>query len=141
MREIIGVRLKAERERLGYNQADFAAVGGASKRTQIDWEQGKQVPNAEFLAAVSAIGVDVLYVVTGQFTPGNLSADESEVVAGYRKMDIRGKAGVLGLIGGMNQPQNLVQPVHHGDIGQNIYGDITGPNTVKMPDKRKKKPI
>ena len=44
----IGIRLKEERDRLGYDQEGFAAVGGASRHSQIDWEKGKSFPNAKF---------------------------------------------------------------------------------------------
>lgn len=65
MRIDIGSRLREERERLDMSQSDFAAWGDASKRSQIEWEKGSQVPNAEFLAKVGAKGVDVQYVLTG----------------------------------------------------------------------------
>lgn len=61
-------RLKAERERLGFNQTDFAAVAGASKHAQINWEKGATTPNAAALAAWAERGLDVLFVVTGQRT-------------------------------------------------------------------------
>lgn len=69
LRTLVGARLREERERLGLSQADFAAIGDASKRTQIQWEKGAAAPNAEFLALVAQAGVDVLYVVTGHHTP------------------------------------------------------------------------
>lgn len=61
----IGVRLKEERERLGYSQTDFASLGGASKGSQISWEKGSAYPNAAFLSSVASAGVDVSYVLTG----------------------------------------------------------------------------
>ncbi len=61
----ISERLKSERLRLGYTQPAFALLGGATKQTLINWEAGRQTPNAAFLAAIAAAGVDVLYVVTG----------------------------------------------------------------------------
>lgn len=64
----LGERLKSERERLGLNQTDFAALAGASKHAQINWEKGVASPNAAALAAWSEAGVDVLYVVTGRVT-------------------------------------------------------------------------
>lgn len=127
MREIIGARLKEERERLGYSQLDFAAVGGASKRSQIDWEQGKLVPNAEFLALVaSELGVDVLYVLTGSHSKDKINSDEDQILSGYRKLDLRGKAGVLALIDGMNastgaKNQNSIT----GTVTQAVQGDQT----------------
>lgn len=62
----IGERLKEERDRLGLSQTDFAALAGASKETQINWEKGKGgAPNAFDLERFAAAGVDVLYVITG----------------------------------------------------------------------------
>ncbi|MFY3955503.1 helix-turn-helix domain-containing protein [Achromobacter xylosoxidans] len=81
MRIEIGARLKDERERLGMTQQDFAALGGASKRSQIEWEKGGQVPNAEFLAALDARGVDVLYVVTGRRDETNQVSTELQRMA------------------------------------------------------------
>lgn len=143
LRELIGARLKEERERLGYNQLDFAAIGGASKRSQIDWEQGKLVPNAEFLAMVAAAGADVLYILTGELASSALSKDEKELLSGYRGLDIRGKAGVLALIDGMSAPpaNQPVQGPHvefHGKVGQQITGDITAPQTINMGGSKKK---
>ena len=63
-------RLKEERERLGHSQTAFAALAGASKHAQINWEKGTASPNAAALAAWAAAGLDVLYVVTGQRTGG-----------------------------------------------------------------------
>ena len=62
---MIGTRLKEERERLDLTQPAFALIAGASKRTLVDWEQGKTSPNAVQLSALSAAGVDIQYVVTG----------------------------------------------------------------------------
>ena len=59
-------RLKEERERLGHSQTAFAALAGASKHAQINWEKGAASPNAAALAAWADAGLDVLYVVTGQ---------------------------------------------------------------------------
>lgn len=65
----IGERLKEERVRLGYNQADFAAFAGVAKTSQFNYEKGDRSPDAAYLAAVAGKGVDVLYVVTGERTP------------------------------------------------------------------------
>ena len=63
-------RLKFERERLGHSQTAFAALAGASKHAQINWEKGAASPNATALAAWAEAGVDVLYILTGQRTGG-----------------------------------------------------------------------
>ncbi|MEW6314740.1 MAG: helix-turn-helix domain-containing protein [Pseudomonadota bacterium] len=62
----IGGRLREERDRLGLSQTDFAALGGASRKTQFNYETGERVPDGAYLAAIAAAGADVLYILTGQ---------------------------------------------------------------------------
>jgi transcriptional regulator with XRE-family HTH domain len=84
-----GERLKEERERLGFNQADFAAVAGATRKTLFNWESGAASPNAAALASWAEAGLDVLYVVTGQRSQPvppaqELPRQEQEWLALYR---------------------------------------------------------
>lgn len=65
----IGERLREERVRLGFNQADFAAIAGVAKTSQFNYEKGERSPDAAYLAAVAQRGVDVLYVITGVRKP------------------------------------------------------------------------
>ncbi|WP_211452599.1 helix-turn-helix domain-containing protein [Collimonas antrihumi] len=62
---MIGIRLREERERLGYTQEDFSLLGEASKRTQIEWEKGAAFPNAFVLERFASVGADVQYIITG----------------------------------------------------------------------------
>jgi len=64
----IGERIRSERERLGYTQEAFAALGESAKRSQIGWEQDRSQPNAGVLAGWAKAGADVLYIVTGRRT-------------------------------------------------------------------------
>jgi transcriptional regulator with XRE-family HTH domain len=76
-------RLKEERERLGFDQEGFAALGGASRHSQIDWEKGKSFPNAKVLAAIAAAGADVQYILTGIRSgnvPGAVVLDREETI-------------------------------------------------------------
>lgn len=61
----ISSRLKEERERLGMTQPAFAEAAGAGKRTLIEWEKGTTSPSVVQLSALSSIGVDVYYVLSG----------------------------------------------------------------------------
>ncbi|MFI8609496.1 helix-turn-helix domain-containing protein [Pseudomonas sp. NPDC077649] len=63
---MLGERLKEERKRLGLTQPLLAEVAGAAKRTVIDWEKGVSSPTAAQLEVLAGVGMDVLYVVTGQ---------------------------------------------------------------------------
>ncbi len=86
----IGERLKEERERLGLNQTEFAALAGASKNTQYNYEKGERSPDANYLAAAAQQGVDVLYIVTGSRipqSPESITAEEAGFVQLLRTMD------------------------------------------------------
>ena len=140
----IGEALKAERLRLGMNQEEFGAAGGVKKRTQISYEQDERSPDAVYLRAISAIGVDVQFILTGDQATASLTQDEKELLTGYRGLDIRGKAGVLGMIEGMSAApasrpaRNGPHVEFHGKVGQQITGDITAPQTINMGGSKKK---
>lgn len=94
---MIGIRLKEERERLGATQPVFAEVAGAKKRTLIDWEKGVSSPTAVQLSALAGIGVDVMYVLTGQRVnsqPNALSPRETALLDNYRHCDADGQSAV-----------------------------------------------
>ncbi|MBC2660011.1 helix-turn-helix transcriptional regulator [Pseudomonas sp. MSSRFD41] len=85
----IGERLKEERARLGFNQAEFAAFAGVAKTSQFNYEKGERSPDAAYLAAVAEKGVDILYVVTGERRPvpaDSVLADEMHLLEFYREM-------------------------------------------------------
>jgi transcriptional regulator with XRE-family HTH domain len=85
----IGERLKAERERLGFNQTELAAKAGASKNSQYNYEKGERSPDASYLAAVAEQGVDVLYVLTGERKPAHaddLSADSVKFLELFQRI-------------------------------------------------------
>tara|TARA_R110000796_G_scaffold26354_18_gene73316 strand:- start:720 stop:1160 length:441 start_codon:yes stop_codon:yes gene_type:complete len=62
---LIGERLRSERERLGFGQQNLADLCGVTMRSQRNYEKGQRQPDALYLAAVAAAGIDVLYVLTG----------------------------------------------------------------------------
>lgn len=62
----LGSRLKEERNRLGFSQSEFAELVGASYKSQLRWEKDESSPGADALAIWATLGLDVLYVVTGQ---------------------------------------------------------------------------
>lgn len=94
--------MKNERERLGLNQTEFSAFGGVSKVSQFNYETDKRSPDAVYLAAVAAIGVDVLYVLTGQRAApqqSTLGADETVLVEKYRRLAPENKVHAQAVVG------------------------------------------
>jgi transcriptional regulator with XRE-family HTH domain len=61
----IGERIKAERERLGFKQDDFAEKGGVSRRSQVMYEQNKTDASAGYFTKIAELGADVNYILTG----------------------------------------------------------------------------
>lgn len=143
----IGERLKSERTRLGFNQTEFAAIGGVQRRAQLFYEQDERRPDAGYLQAVARLGVDVQFVVTGIRSGQALSKDEEQLLARFRNLDLIGKARLLGVVEGISTSdaslplqthKRSVQMTIHGSVGQQITGDITAPQTITMGRKKLK---
>lgn len=68
----IGQRLREVRIAAKLSQSDFAAIAaaaavpGATRQSQAKYEKGLQSPNALYLAALAARGIDIGYVITGK---------------------------------------------------------------------------
>ena len=58
-------RLREARAKLGLTQEQFAAVAGVKKQAQSLYENGKRTPDAAYLRAISDVGADITYIVTG----------------------------------------------------------------------------
>lgn len=80
--DTLGARLRAERERLGLNQPEFAALAGQSKQSQIRYEAGDRSPDGDYLSAVAGAGADVLYILTGERQAG---ASRQQLAADYER--------------------------------------------------------
>lgn len=63
--EMLGLRLKKERKRLGLSQVEFAKIGGVEPNAQGHYERGFRSPKADYLQRVSDAGVDVAYLFSG----------------------------------------------------------------------------
>ncbi|MFJ3315908.1 helix-turn-helix domain-containing protein [Herbaspirillum huttiense] len=143
----IGERLKSERTRLGFNQTEFAAIGGVQRRAQLFYEQDERRPDAGYLQAVARLGVDVQFVVTGIRSGQALSLDEEQLLARFRNLDLMGKARLLGMVEGIGTSDTSapsqthkrnIQMTIHGSVGQQITGDITAPQNIIMGRKKVK---
>ena len=153
---MFGERLRKERQRLGMNQDEFSAVGGVKKRAQISYEKDERSPDAAYLLALLEIGVDVWYVLTGQVSTATLTAEENELLVGYRGLDTRGRFNMLGMLDvvGAAAPAPTVTPstvTRHnigsvqflGEVGGITNGDqhTAGDLNVGVVSKKKKKDI
>lgn len=105
----IGRRLREERERLSLSQELMGDAAGVRKQAQLKYEKGERHPDAAYLERLATIGVDVLYVLTGERIadlPKGLSADEQLLVESYRALPVAKRKAVLAdlLTGGAAKP-------------------------------------
>ena len=101
----IGDRLREEREKLSLNQTQLAELTGTTRKTQFNYETDARRPDADYLATATSVGVDVLYVLTGQRVGGvkpapTLNADEEELLALFRAAPLAVKAAAIGALHG-----------------------------------------
>lgn len=125
----IGGRLREERERLGQSQSAFGERCGVKKTSQINYEADRRMPDAAYLRAAEEVGVDVLYVLTGnrQVTaaaahmrphPGGavstrmpddqalvLSAEEHALIDNYRHASEEGRRAVEAAAAALAKPE------------------------------------
>lgn len=71
----IGKRLNVERTRLGLTQLELAKQTGIQPRTQIRYEVDATLPDAGYLSKISALGMDISFIVTGTRAPWIIDPD------------------------------------------------------------------
>jgi transcriptional regulator with XRE-family HTH domain len=75
-----GARLAEERKRLGFKQAEFAALVGVDVPKQSLYENNRRELRAPYLARLAAAEVDVGYVLTGRRSEDALGDDATALV-------------------------------------------------------------
>lgn len=137
----IAVRLKEERTRLGYSQAEFAEIAGAHRKSQGNYESGERVPDAAYLAAIAAAGADVHYIVTGEGeVPASrtLTPDERVLLDGYRTLDPATRKRLLAFVlGGESPPAGAVAATVTQFIGGDVSGHVAGRDIVSSDNTAK----
>jgi transcriptional regulator with XRE-family HTH domain len=78
-----GARLREERKRLGFKQAEFAALVGSDTPKQSLYENGHRNLRAGYLARIETVGVDLFYVLTGRRSEGALGEEATAFLAAY----------------------------------------------------------
>jgi hypothetical protein len=118
-------------------QQDFGAHGGVTDKTQILYEKNERVPDLRYLIGIAALGVDVQYVITGQRSGSCISLEEQALLASFRSLDVKGRAGVFGMIAGMNDPASARPSiVFHGPVAKSVIGNVVycGESTAQAAD-------
>lgn len=105
--ELIHERLREEIQRCGYTlTAAATAIGDPSSQNLRDVVNGRKKCPAELVSRLSVIGVDVVYVLTGQRMPRpveGLSERESAVLDNFRSLPEEDRAAVQRLTNALAQ--------------------------------------
>lgn len=91
-------RLVSERKRIGFSQADLRARTGVGKNTQVNYESGVSYPDAEYLAVIDAMGIDVMYLLTGDRSVGALDDEVQNLVDAYTNAGEGTKSALWGVL-------------------------------------------
>lgn len=131
-------RLREERVRLALKQDEMATAAGLNRTAQIRYEKGERVPDAGYLAAIAALGIDVRYVVTGIPTPA-IAGDEAELLRRYRDASPDVRAAILGALGVAAVPAVSGKvAITGGEQGQVLVGDVQQPGlTINVGGKKR----
>ncbi|ATG73658.1 hypothetical protein AN401_07140 [Zobellella denitrificans] len=119
---MLGDRLKEERERIGLTQPVFAELAGVKKRTVIDWEKGVSSPTALQLEALSKVGLDAQYVVTGARSVASLENAEQELLKLFRSAPLQVQHAVLGALTAGSSPAGTQPSIKVSGSGNRVAG-------------------
>lgn len=72
--DYIGLRLKQERGRLGFTQAEFASIGEVTRQSQAKYEKGLRFPDAVYLSRLSRAGLNVDFVLSNDGSASDLTS-------------------------------------------------------------------
>lgn len=117
-------RLKEERKRLGLSQGEFAELLSIHRNTQARYERGEREPDTTYLSAISKVGVDIGYVLTGVAEGGK--REQEEQIRGYSHV-IDFLQGYLGLGKGRLNTE-FVEAVQASFEGVRLYWENLGKN-------------
>lgn len=77
-------RLKEMRELTGMSQSEVAAALGVTSKTVWRWEKEIPIPSDK-LSALDALGIDAVYVLTGEFRSVYQAKQRVEELAGVKE--------------------------------------------------------
>lgn len=99
-------RLKAERSRLGYTGAAFAAAVGVPQSSQSMFETGKRVPDADYLMSACKLGADPMFLLIGVPAPaGSLQVSEADIgpLVAFQALSPKALAAVMAMVAALRE--------------------------------------
>lgn len=87
--ETFGQRLREERLRLGFTQADFATAGGVRRSAQFLYEKGDRAPDVDYILRLLERGVNLQFLFFGDVPKINssLPLEQRDITEAFRLTD------------------------------------------------------
>ncbi|WP_426577145.1 helix-turn-helix domain-containing protein [Xenorhabdus stockiae] len=68
-------------------QSELADIGEVHKNTQGNYENNQKFPDSKYLEKIAALGIDILYIITGvRSAQTGMSREEQKLIEHYRTM-------------------------------------------------------
>ena len=93
--ELVGTRLRAERDRLRLSQSELARIGGVSRNSQTAYETGKTPFTSEYLSLVTEAGMDPLFIITGSRSATVLTDSQASILSAFDAAPPMGQNALL----------------------------------------------
>lgn len=119
--EEIGRRLEQERTGRGLKQVPVSRYLGITDRTYINYEGGSTEMGVIPLTGLASLGLDVLYILTGERSYCATLDDEKDLLTRYRRLNPAERARVLNMMSQMQEPQG--ETSIYGAVGQYVVGN------------------
>lgn len=103
-----GDRLRSEREATGLSQTEFGERGGVRKGAQANYESGVRSPDADYLVAISSVGVDVWFILTGERFPAaadTITGPAARLLEIFGALSPEAKTALLGVAEALAVPR------------------------------------
>lgn len=112
-KSLFGNRLKEQRKKLGFTQAQAAEKAGIERETWGKYERGVFMPSGDVLISFLSMGINVsdLFTVEETFrqpeSPNTLNQDEKELLDNYRQASDNGKFVILSVAQGAEKKAEI----------------------------------
>ena len=93
--ELVGTRLRAERDRLRLSQSELARIAGVSRNSQTAYETGKTPFTSEYLALVTEAGMDPLFIITGTRSTRVLTDEQASMLSAFDAANPTARSALL----------------------------------------------
>ena len=123
---------------MGLKQAELAERCGITREQQGRFERDDNAPGGAYLVAAAALGVDVVYVLTG--LAGARDQAESELLQRFRASSPDVESVVLRALGIATTGKKIATvAISGGEQGQVVAGDVTQKKVTFNVGTKKKK--